>query len=81
MVFVSISDTGTGMKKNIQEKLFDPFFTTKTGVGTGLGMSMAYGIITRHGGKIDVESEEGKGSTFTIRLPMSEETVRHRGNL
>ncbi len=75
MVFVSISDTGTGMKKNIQEKLFDPFFTTKTGVGTGLGMSMAYGIITRHGGKIDVESEEGVGSTFTIRLPMSKETV------
>jgi PAS domain S-box-containing protein len=75
IVFVSISDTGTGMKKNIQEKLFDPFFTTKTGVGTGLGMSMAYGIITKHGGKIDVESEEGKGSTFTIRLPMSKETV------
>ena len=74
-VFVSVSDTGTGMKKNIQEKLFDPFFTTKTGVGTGLGMSMAYGIITRHGGKIDVESEDGKGSTFTISLPMSEETV------
>ncbi|MHC4138688.1 MAG: sensor histidine kinase, partial [Planctomycetota bacterium] len=75
MVFVSISDTGTGMKKNIQEKLFDPFFTTKAGVGTGLGMSMAYGIITRHGGKIDVESEEGEGSTFTIRLPMSKETI------
>jgi signal transduction histidine kinase/DNA-binding response OmpR family regulator len=75
MVFVSISDTGTGMGKNIQEKLFDPFFTTKAGVGTGLGMSVAYGIITRHGGKIDVESEEGVGSTFTIRLPMSKETV------
>ena len=74
--FVSISDSGTGMTKDIQENVFDPFFTTKVGVGTGLGMSMAYGIITRHGGMIDVESEEGNGSTFTIRLPLSKETVR-----
>ncbi|MGR3292556.1 MAG: PAS domain S-box protein [Candidatus Scalindua sp.] len=75
-VFLSISDTGVGMSKDVQKNVFDPFFTTKVGVGTGLGMSMAYSIITRHGGNIDIESEEGKGSTFTIRLPMSEETVR-----
>ncbi|MBC8554790.1 MAG: PAS domain S-box protein [Candidatus Brocadiales bacterium] len=75
-VFVSISDTGLGMNENVQKKIFDPFFTTKVGVGSGLGMSTAYGIMTRHGGKIDVESEEGNGSTFTIMLPMSKETVR-----
>jgi PAS domain S-box-containing protein len=75
-VFMSISDTGVGMNKNVQKNVFDPFFTTKVGVGTGLGMSLAYSIITRHGGNIDIESEEGKGSTFTIRLPMSEETLR-----
>ena len=75
-VFMSISDSGTGMTKNIQENVFDPFFTTKVGVGTGLGMSTAYGIITRHGGMIDVESKEGNGSTFTIRLPLSKKAVR-----
>ncbi len=75
-VFVSISDTGRGMDKNVQNNIFDPFFTTKVGTGTGLGMSMAYGIITRHGGKIGVESVDGNGSTFTVSLPMSEETVR-----
>lgn len=75
-VFVRISDTGVGMNKDVQKNVFDPFFTTKVGVGAGLGMSMAYSIITRHGGNIDIESEEGKGSTFTIRLPISKETVR-----
>ena len=72
-VFVTISDTGIGMGKAIQRNVFDPFFTTKVGVGTGLGMSTAYGIVVRHGGEIEVESEEGKGSRFTIRLPMSKE--------
>ena len=80
-VFVSISDTGVGMDKNVQKNILDPFFTTKIGEGTGLGMSMAYGIITRHGGEIDVESEEGNGSTFTIGLPMSEETVMPEATL
>ena len=76
IVFVSISDTGVGMKKDVQKNIFDPFFTTKVGTGTGLGMSMAYGIITRHDGRIDVESEVGSGSTFTISLPMSGKTVK-----
>ncbi|KHE91098.1 MAG: putative histidine kinase protein [Candidatus Scalindua brodae] len=75
-VFVSISDTGMGMDKSVQKNVFDPFFTTKIGVGTGLGMSMGYSIITRHGGNIDIESEEGKGSTFIIKLPMSKGTVK-----
>jgi DNA-binding response OmpR family regulator len=75
-VFTSISDTGVGMSKDIQKNIFDPFFTTKVGVGTGLGMSTAYGIITKHGGKINAESEKGKGSRFTITLPISKETVR-----
>ncbi len=68
---ISISDTGEGMSEEVKKNIFDPFFTTKTPVGTGLGMSMAYGIITRHGGKIEVESEVGKGSTFTLKFPVA----------
>jgi len=75
-LFVTISDTGMGMGKTVQRNVFDPFFTTKIGVGTGLGMSTAYGIVVRHGGEIEVESEEGKGSRFTIRLPLSNEIAK-----
>ncbi|MFQ5788800.1 MAG: ATP-binding protein, partial [Thermodesulfobacteriota bacterium] len=53
----------------VQKRIFDPFFSTRSPEGKGLGMSISYGIITRHGGKIDVKSEVGKGSTFTIKLP------------
>ncbi|MEE9514875.1 MAG: response regulator, partial [Candidatus Brocadiales bacterium] len=67
-VCVSISDTGVGMLKEARESIFEPFFSTKTSADSGLGMSIVYSIITRHGGKIDVESEEGKGSTITLRL-------------
>jgi PAS domain S-box-containing protein len=74
-VYVSISDTGKGMSEEVKRKLFDPFFTTKRPKGSGLGMSVTYGIITRHDGKIDVESKVGKGSTFTLKLPMPLETV------
>jgi len=74
-VFVGISDTGKGMSEDVKKNVFDPFFTTKNPVGTGLGMSMAYGIIRRHGGKIEVESELGNGSTFTLQFPTTTETV------
>jgi two-component system, NtrC family, sensor kinase len=71
-VVVEISDTGKGMTQETLSKLFTPFFTTKPrGQGTGLGLSVSYGIITRHKGRIDVQSEPGKGSTFIVRLPVA----------
>ncbi len=67
---VIISDIGGGITEEDKEKIFDPFFTTKEeGKGVGLGLSVVYGIITRHNGTIEVESEPGKGSTFTISIP------------
>jgi two-component system NtrC family sensor kinase len=69
---VMISDTGCGIAENDKEKIFDPFFTTKEeGKGVGLGLSVVYGIITRHKGTIEVESEPGKGSTFKVTLPIA----------
>ena len=69
-VVVEIADTGKGMTPETLSKLFTPFFTTKPrGQGTGLGLSVSYGIITRHKGRIEVQSEPGKGSTFILRLP------------
>ena len=69
---VNINDNGTGIPAQVLDKIFQPFFTTKhTGEGTGLGLSMSYDIITKgHGGKLEVKSEEGQGSTFTILLPV-----------
>lgn len=73
---ISIADTGCGMSKEHLSKLFTPFFTTKeTGKGTGLGLAISYGIIQTHGGEIDVESAEGKGSTFRIKLPIENQTA------
>jgi len=70
---ISISDTGCGISKENLGKIFDPFFTTKeVGQGTGLGLSVSYGIVARHGGNIRVQSEVGKGSSFTIWLPLEE---------
>ncbi len=74
-VYMGISDSGSGMSKEVQEKVFDPFYTTKGVDGSGLGMSVAYGIIRRHGGNIDLTSEEGNGTAFTIELPVATETV------
>jgi len=74
-VFCSITDTGIGMNDEVKQRVFDPFFTTKGERGTGLGLSVVYGIVTRHGGELDVRSEVGRGSVFTIRLPVGRETV------
>ena len=71
-VVISIRDTGDGMSEEVKRKLFDPFFTTKdVGKGTGLGLSISYGIIEKHNGKIEVKSEEGKGTEFIITLPVN----------
>ena len=68
---ISVSDTGCGIPPENIEKIFDPFFTTKdVGKGTGIGLSVSYGIIERHGGSIHVHSTVGKGSTFTVWLPL-----------
>ncbi len=71
LVEVQVRDNGTGIPKSVMTKIFQPFFTTKpTGQGTGLGLSLSYDIITKaHGGVIEVDSVEGEGTTFTIRLP------------
>jgi two-component system NtrC family sensor kinase len=66
---LKISDSGHGISEDVRLKLFDPFFTTKE-AGTGLGLSISHGIIERHGGRISCESQVGKGTTFTITLPV-----------
>jgi len=68
-VEVRIADTGTGMTEEVKKRVFDPFFTTKGVTNSGLGMSVSYGIIKRHGGEILIESELGKGTNFIIHLP------------
>jgi two-component system NtrC family sensor kinase len=77
---IKIADTGPGIPPEVMGKLFSPFFTTKE-KGTGLGLAISYGIIERHQGKIDVETDLGKGSTFVITLPVSvsDETARDEG--
>jgi CheY-like chemotaxis protein len=75
---VEISDTGMGMSEEVKNRIFDPFFTTSRPERTGLGMGVAYSIITRHGGKIGVESEEGKGTTLTLSLPINNEIKQQK---
>ncbi len=68
-VVVCITDTGTGMTLEVKQRLFDPFFTTKGKAGTGMGLAVSFGIIRRHEGSIEVDSEPGRGTTFKISLP------------
>jgi signal transduction histidine kinase len=70
-VRIAFEDSGPGIPPDVLSRIFDPFFTTKPEVsGTGLGLSVSLGIVQSHGGTIDVDSTVGKGSTFTITLPL-----------
>ena len=71
-VEIKVTDNGNGIPQKVLDKIFQPFFTTKpTGQGTGLGLSLSYDIVTKgHGGELKVETREGEGSEFIIRLPM-----------
>jgi len=78
-VEIKISDTGSGISEENLSKIFDPFFTTKeVGKGTGLGMNVAYNIIKKHKGTIDIESAVGVGTTFTISIPIEAQGARSR---
>jgi len=72
-VVLEVSDTGIGMTDEVQQRCFDPFFSTKDESGTGLGLSIVHGIIRRHEGTIEINSEPGEGTTFIIRLPIQVE--------
>jgi len=72
-VVVVVTDTGIGMPEQVRRRVFEPFFSTKGESGSGLGLSMAYSIIRRHGGEIRVESEPGRGATFTLTVPTARE--------
>ena len=70
-IAVAVEDTGVGIPRTDQTKIFEPFYTTKPpGRGTGLGLSICYGIVTDHGGRIEVDSAPGRGATFRVYLPV-----------
>ncbi len=71
-VCLAVTDTGVGIPEEVRSRIFDPFFTTKGPQSSGLGLSVSYGIIRRHGGEIRVESRAGQGTRFTVRLPFRE---------
>jgi signal transduction histidine kinase len=69
---IRVRDTGTGMSESVRQRCLEPFFSTKGELGTGLGLSMVYGIVERHRGKLEIESNPGKGTSFIIRIPLAE---------
>jgi two-component system cell cycle sensor histidine kinase/response regulator CckA len=74
-VTVAVTDTGVGMDQVVQNRIFEPFFTTKDH-GTGLGLSVTYGVVQNHGGFINLESQPGQGTTFTLFFPRSDQHIR-----
>jgi CheY-like chemotaxis protein len=80
-VEMRISDTGIGMTEEVKKRVFDPFFTTKGVTNSGLGMSVSYGIVKRHGGEILIESELGRGTTFVLHLPVGSGMKEHKGKV
>ncbi len=72
-IIINVTDTGHGMTEDVRKKIFDPFFTTRRPEGTGLGMSIVYGVIKRHGGELEVQSSVGKGTSFIINIPAASE--------
>nr|HPN88651.1 ATP-binding protein [Candidatus Omnitrophota bacterium] len=71
-VYIEVEDSGKGIPEDIRTKIFDPFFTTKpVGKGVGLGLSISYDIVKKHGGEIFLESQVGKGSKFIVSLPVA----------
>jgi len=75
-VVVSVSDTGCGMSEDVKNRIFEPFYTTKpVGQGTGLGLSLSYSIVQKHGGRIEVESTPGVGTRFSVHLPLVQPTT------
>jgi CheY-like chemotaxis protein len=70
--YLSVADTGSGIPNHVLPRIFEPFFTTKGPQSSGLGLSVSYGIVHRHGGDLDVESRPGQGTVFTIRLRLAQ---------
>lgn len=80
-VVLVVTDTGAGMDKDVMERIYVPFFTTKdVGHGTGLGLAVVHGIVTSHGGFVNVESKVGEGTRFEVRLPLSDEQDATKGD-